>query len=192
MNSKERLVKALDYLKEQNPKLSNPVISRVLNYNANNYVADILSGAKPINALFLKRLKLEYSINPEWIQKGIGNMLVFENETKSKSTTSHDDLIKTLLERIAALTKTQNLILEQNQVQIVDGIKKIQTDVTQSMLDNQGRASAISDEIQDWSLQILKAVKAPGSGAPVKPSGKNAGKHNRKSVKPDNHTGVNK
>lgn len=142
-------------------------------------VSAYLKGAKPISENFLKTF---YGKFP----------LPVNNQHNKGNAGSEPELIHVILERIASLTKTQNLILEQNQVQIVDGIKKIQTDITQSMIDNQGRASAIIDEIQNWSLPILKALKAPIPSGPAKPSGKNAGKHNQKSEKPDNHTGVNK
>lgn len=76
MDSKERLVEALNYLKAQVPGLGNPAISKALSYNTDSYVADIISGNKKITPLFLKRLKREYSINPEWINNGSGKMIL--------------------------------------------------------------------------------------------------------------------
>lgn len=70
---------------------------------------------------------------------------------------------------------------------IESGLVKLQNDVTQASVDNQGRASAILEEIRSWNTVILKAVKGQHSSVPPKPSGKSDGKQNQKRLKPGNH-----
>lgn len=107
MKSKERLIEALNYLKTQDPSLSNPDISRALKYETDNYVTDIIAGRKKVTPLFLKRLNLEYSINTDWVQTGRGKMIDEGNDQakmiKGKGDPSvvngvdyHEKYIKTL------------------------------------------------------------------------------------------------
>lgn len=70
---------------------------------------------------------------------------------------------------------------------IESGLTKLQNDVTQVSVDNQGRASAILEEIRSWNTVILKAVKGQHSSVPPKQSGKSDGKQNQKRLKPGNH-----
>ena len=74
MNQLERFKKAIEYLKGKAAEATNEGVSRLLRYNTDNYISDVLGGSKPINKQLLKRM-VEYSINPEWIETGRGNML---------------------------------------------------------------------------------------------------------------------
>jgi transcriptional regulator with XRE-family HTH domain len=105
---------------------------------------------------------------------------------------SNIGLLNTVLHRIASLTETQNQILKQNQVQIVGGIGKIKEEITHLTLDNRAQASAISDEIRDWSLQILKALKGHPHAVFPTQSDKTVRKQKAKHVKQGNHNAVGK
>lgn len=70
---------------------------------------------------------------------------------------------------------------------IESGLVKIQNDVTQSNVDNHGRASAILDEIRSWNTVILKAVKGQPRAVPPKQSNKNSEKPSQKRQRPGTH-----
>lgn len=67
MEDIKRLEKAIKTLKDST-NLTNELISQQLGYESKNYVSDILGGSKKISDLFLKRLRVEFSINPEYVR----------------------------------------------------------------------------------------------------------------------------
>lgn len=75
MKSIERLKTAVDFIKKEDKELTNELISLALGYRTKSYVSDILGESKPINDIFLSRIENEYSINPEWIRTGKGQMV---------------------------------------------------------------------------------------------------------------------
>lgn len=169
----QRLIKALDYLKELNPSLGNPGISKALKYRSDNYVADIIRGQKAINQIFLEKLKLEYSINPDWVLSGKGEMIVREDNSGSDSK---PDMMLILLNRIATLTNTQNLILQQNQVQIVGGIQEIKAGVLLNRDETAARASAIKGQIEELGRKIHQDIQKFSQVVPSKRQDKILGK----------------
>lgn len=92
MERLERFVKAIEYLKTKAKDDTNEGVAKLLRYKALNYISDVIGGSKEINPLLLERM-VEFSINPEWIETGKGEML-FEahppEPTTSRVNEDHD------------------------------------------------------------------------------------------------------
>lgn len=84
MTPLDRLKAAIDILKKNMEGLTNQLIGKRIRYDSPNYVSDILGGSKPISKLFLKKMKVEYSINTEWILTGKGEMFVQDTRHDSQ------------------------------------------------------------------------------------------------------------
>lgn len=82
MKSNERLREAVDQLKTDK-SFTNEDLSTALGYRSKTYVSDILGGNKPINRLFLDRLKKYFGVNPDYIVDGKGNLIFESNELKN-------------------------------------------------------------------------------------------------------------
>jgi hypothetical protein len=93
MESKERLRKAVDFIKSSTKDKTNAAISKRLRYRSLNYVADMLGGSKEINPVFLDKLSSEYSINKKWIIEGSGVMILPKDSKSVVSTGIHEELI---------------------------------------------------------------------------------------------------
>lgn len=74
MERLERFIKAVDYLKAQAEEPTNEGVTKLLRYKALNYISDVIGESKEINPLLLERM-VEFSINPEWIETGKGEMI---------------------------------------------------------------------------------------------------------------------
>lgn len=74
MERLKRFITAVDYLKTVAEEPTNEGVAKLLKYKALNYISDIIGGSKEINPFVLERM-VEYSINPEWVESGEGEML---------------------------------------------------------------------------------------------------------------------
>src|SRR5688572_14580227 len=81
MKPTARLSTVIEFLKDKHG-LTNEDLSLSLGYRTKNYVSDIIGGNKLVNRLFLDKLKTYFSVNPEYILDGKGEMLVDKFDSK--------------------------------------------------------------------------------------------------------------
>jgi hypothetical protein len=98
MDSIERLKIVLESIRIQHQGITNEQIALNLRYRTKGYLSDILNGSKPINTVFLDRIKTEYSVNPDWVLKGKGDMFFekkADNSGKDYQNSRLDKKLKT-------------------------------------------------------------------------------------------------
>lgn len=85
-----RLKQVIKFLKTNDRTLTNYWICKQLGYKSLNYISDLIGGNKPINHIFLEKLRITYYINTEYILKGEGEMFTVKeiNFPKPKNNIS--------------------------------------------------------------------------------------------------------
>ena len=90
MEPLERFIKAIEYLKTKADAPTNEGVARLLRYNAENYISDVIGGSKDINKQLLKRM-VEFSINPDWVKTGKGKMILESQSSEPPLSQVNED-----------------------------------------------------------------------------------------------------
>ena len=117
MGRLERFVKAVEYLKTKADKPTNDGVSRLLRYNTDSYISDVIGKSKAITPPLLKRM-VEFSINPEWIESGKGEMIMHHAPKNGQALDASSvkvtlqDYIDKQEERIQELKRDKDLLYQ--------------------------------------------------------------------------------
>jgi hypothetical protein len=120
------------------------------------YVSAVLKGSKPLSDNFLNNFYAKFML-PEGKQK----------------TPEH------VPEPAQGMISTAEMV-----ILIFDKLRKIEESLIQSAKNNQAYVSAITDEIREWNLEVLKSLKSLTPSVVVKSKGKTDDKSDRTSSQP--------
>jgi hypothetical protein len=129
MERLKRFIVAVEYLKTKAEEPTNEGVAKLLKYKALNYISDIIGGSKEINPFVLERM-VEFSINPDWIETGNGEMVKPPPKRQDDNeTTSHVILdtstVKVTLQDYIDLLKTINKKEEERGKELLSIIKEL-------------------------------------------------------------------
>lgn len=160
---------------EMYPGLTTDNIGQDMGYRSPNYIGHLLRGHKPINTVFLEKLKEDYSVNPQWILTGNGEMMLHYEAKKAQGAKGRPGQKSKEIDY-------QSLYIEslQNQLLSAQEDKKYFQKLVQSNLDNATRllqslaiSQAVHDDVMMSSLERLEK----------KPEGTLAGESDRRERK---------
>jgi hypothetical protein len=121
MERLERFIKAVEYLKLFADKPTNDGVSRLLRYNTDSYISDVIGQSKPISPQLLKRM-VEFSINPECIETGFGEMVI---KKKNDDKLLDASTVKITLQDYIDLLKSINQKEEEREKELLKIIKDL-------------------------------------------------------------------
>lgn len=130
MERLQRFITAVDYLKTKAVEPTNEGVARLLRYKAANYISDVIGESKEINPLLLDRM-VEFSINPDWIETGNGEMIKNPPKKKDFKNEIADQVIldastvKVTLQDYIDLLKSINAKEEAREKELLSIIKEL-------------------------------------------------------------------